>query len=244
MSDQQPPEDPWPAEDPFAPPGSVPAAPQPPQAQGPGIRTDTGEVLEDEGPSVGERLERLEEAVADIAELLRLSPGGPWAWHMLEPPARRELAEKLVTWVEWLSSRYLANLSQEKVFELPPRWFTNPVFVELMTALYVGYLSVYSPRQRVPSMALIEWHERGLWPTLDRIKALGIVRNGELVTTTYTVSTDDDAEDVIAGVDADEPGDADTTAGADTTPAGTPSSPPTAAVAPTAGRETTPGGAR
>ncbi len=104
MSDQQPPEDPWPAEDPFAPPGSVPAAPQPPQAQGPGIRTDTGEVLEDEGPSVGERLERLEEAVADIAELLRLSPGGPWAWHMLEPPARRELAEKLVTWVEWLSS--------------------------------------------------------------------------------------------------------------------------------------------
>ena len=234
MSDQQPPEDPRPAEDPFAPPGSVPAAPRPPQAQGPGVSTDTGEVLEDEGQSVGERLERLEEAVADIAELLRLSPGGPWAWHMLEPPARRELAEKLVKWVEWLSSRYLANLSQEKVFELPPRWFTNPVFVELMTALYVGYLSVYSPRQRVPSMALIEWHERGLWPTLDRIKALGIVRNGGLVTNTYAVSTDDDAVDVIAGVDAD------TTAGAgaDASPAGASSGPPAADVAVSAAAET------
>ncbi|MWJ14260.1 hypothetical protein [Clavibacter michiganensis] len=192
---------------------------------------------------MGERLERLEEAVADIAELLRLSPGGPWAWHMLEPPARRELAEKLVTWVEWLSSRYLANLSQEKVFELPPRWFTNPVFVELMTALYVGYLSVNSPRQRVPSMALIEWHERGLWPTLDRIKALGIVRNGGLVTTTYAVSTDADAVDVIAGVDASELGDVDTTSGADASPSGASSGSPAADVAPPAAVETATGAA-
>lgn len=45
---------------------------------------------------------------------------------------------------------------------LPPRCFTNPVSVGLMTALYVGYLSVYSPHQRVPSMALIEGHERGV----------------------------------------------------------------------------------
>jgi hypothetical protein len=98
------------------------------------------------------------------------------------------------------STRYLANLSQESVLTLPPRWFTSQVLVELMTALYVGYLSVYSPRQRVPSMALIEWHERGLWPTLDRIKALRLItRGGELSEVTSEVKTDSDAVDVLAG---------------------------------------------
>lgn len=212
--------DPWePSDDPFSddpPPSPDPEDPfssagEPPEAArgGAGVRFSaaTGEVFDedDESMTLDERVKRVEEAVADIAELLRLAPGGPWVWHMLEHSARRTLAEKLVEWVQWLSTRYLANLSQEKVFTLPPRWFTNPVLVELMTALYVGYISVYSPRQRTPSIALIEWHERGLWPTLNRIKTLGLVnRSGQLVSETYEVKTDDDAVDFITGPDEEK----------------------------------------
>lgn len=215
MSDpRQPSDDPFSDETPApanpADPFAAPAEPAPAAPEA-GFRASTGEVFDDD-PDLIERMDALEgrveqvaEAVADITELLRLAPGGPWVWHKLEPSGRRDLAEKLVAWVEWLSTRYLANLSQEYVLKLPPRWFTNPVFVELMTALYVGYTSVYSPRQRVPSMALIEWHERGLWPTLERIKALHLVnKNGELATATYEVVTEPDAVDFICGGPNDE----------------------------------------
>lgn len=164
----------------------------------PRVDPATGVLGEDE-PTLEERVGNLEEAVADIAELLRLAPGGPWVWHKLEPQARHKLATDLVEWVRWLSDRYLANLSAETVQALPPRWFTNPVVVELLTALYVAYISVYTPRQRVPSFGLMEWHERCLWPTLDRLKALKLINNrGELHTGTRTVAMDDDAVAILA----------------------------------------------
>lgn len=183
-----PPPDPF-TEDPFTTDSRVNGEP---------VDAATG-VIGEEGPTLDERVGNLEEAVADIAELLRLAPGGPWVWHKLDPQARHKLATDLVEWVRWLSDRYLANLSAETVQALPPRWFANPVVVELLTALYVAYISVYTPRQRVPSFGLVEWHERCLWPTLDRLKALKLINNrGELHTGTRAVVTEDDAVAVLA----------------------------------------------
>ncbi len=153
----------------------------------------------EDGPTLDERVSNLEEAVAGIAELLRLAPDGPWVWHRLEPKARHKLATDLVEWVAWFNDRYVANLSAETVQALPPRWFTNPVVVELLTALYVAYISVYSKRARVPSFGLVEWHERCLWPTLDRLKALKLINNrGDLHAGTRAVPMDDDAVAILA----------------------------------------------
>lgn len=197
--------DPWgPIDDPFS-----EAAPlleprdDAPADYGAGANANTGEVPGDAEPTLEDRIGTLEEAVADISDMLTLSPGGPWVWHMLEPDARRKLATELVKWVTWLSDRYLAHLSQETVLKLPSRWFTNPVVVEMMTALYVGYISVYSTQKRNPSVALVEWHERGLWPTIQRLKDLKLItKEGVLATAVYTVPTDADAVDFLAD---DEP---------------------------------------
>ncbi|MBD8519138.1 SNARE domain-containing protein [Plantibacter sp. CFBP 8804] len=121
-----------------------------------------------------ETIERHEGRLDDLDEMLQAIPDGPWAWHMLNTPERRKLWERLYGWVAWLEDRYLRNLSGSRTGVFPADWYRHPVAVELLTALMVAHTSAYRRKASAPSFALVEWHERCLWPTLDRMSRLGL----------------------------------------------------------------------
>jgi hypothetical protein len=43
------------------------------------------------------------------------------------------------------------------------------VAVEELTALMVAWKAAYSQKEAAPSEALVNWHDRWLWPTLHRL---------------------------------------------------------------------------
>ncbi|MGI4894533.1 MAG: hypothetical protein ACRYF3_05400 [Janthinobacterium lividum] len=94
-------------------------------------------------------------------------PGGPWAWSYLDVDQRRELFTELRKWVDWLVVRYRLGTQDAYV---PPCWFRHSIAVEELTALMVAWKAVYSKTARQPSSDLIAWHDRWLWPSVDRMK--------------------------------------------------------------------------
>lgn len=139
-----------------------------------------------------ERLDEVEEQVAFLAELLRGQPDGPWTWRTLRGENRSSLWAQLHDFVGWLQERYLRSLGSE-TYPLPPTWFESPVAVELLTALMVSHRAAYSMAQVEPSFALVEWHERCLFPTLERLRDVKIFHNNAVRTPSRSVGTDDDA---------------------------------------------------
>jgi hypothetical protein len=109
-------------------------------------------------------LEALVEALTD--QLVEAPAGGPWAWRDLGPSQRRALLIELRDWVDWLIARYELRGEAETI---PPCWFLHPVAVEELTALMVAWKTAYSRKETAPSDALVNWHDRWLWPTLDRL---------------------------------------------------------------------------
>lgn len=167
-----PPADFWPQEDPT-------------------VNTATGEVREEGEPTgiekmlmdlhagltaQGEALEEHEKQLDGLRELLNATPDGPWNWSMLPPDARRKLWRQLYEWVTWLEGRYLQYLSPSKngIPELVADWYRHPIAVELLTSLMVAHAAAYRKKASIPSFALVEWHERCLWPTLARMDSLGL----------------------------------------------------------------------
>lgn len=53
--------------------------------------------------------------------------------------------------------------------------------------------AVYSDMLEEPSSALSEWHERALWPALERLRALNVIHNNETVRRSRPSVTPDDA---------------------------------------------------
>lgn len=102
-------------------------------------------------------------------------PGGPWQWERLDKVQARKLWAELVDFVHFLDRRYLRYLGGQGA-RIVADWYKHPVLVEMFTALMVAYQHAYSKSSRVPSFALVEWHERCLWPTFDRIKQLNLYR--------------------------------------------------------------------
>lgn len=108
-------------------------------------------------------------AIDDLVTFLTDRPEGPWAWRYLEGPARAELWTALLDFVDWLWSRYLQYLPRDR-FPFSHQWFKHPVAVEMLTALMVSWHAAYSAAGSKPSPALVDWHERALWPTLRQIE--------------------------------------------------------------------------
>jgi len=113
------------------------------------------------------RQEALERAVDALHRRLGTTPqDGPWAWRTLGPTRRRELFTQLRDWLDWLIGRYELRAEAQSI---PPCWYRHPVAVEELTALMVAWQGAYSPDQSAPSDALVNWHDRWLWPTLHRL---------------------------------------------------------------------------
>lgn len=108
-----------------------------------------------------------------IVDFLAERPDGPWVWRTIEGEAREKLWADLYDWVNWLDDRYLSHLGES--YRIVEQWYRHPVVVELLTALMVSYYAVYRPARATPSFDLVEWHERCLWPTFQRINALSLL---------------------------------------------------------------------
>jgi len=120
------------------------------------------------------RLETVEGALADLIDAVSERPaGGPWLWTRLDKDRQVALWEELAEFVAWLTARYLSNL-QVREYRLPPCWYRHPVVVEQLTALMVAHQGAYNEAAAEPSPALVDWHERSLWPTLDRLRHLKV----------------------------------------------------------------------
>lgn len=128
---------------------------------------------------------------APVAETAVPDAGGPWNWVGVSEERRKELAQDLTAFVQWLEERYLRHLSSEQ-YEFPANWHENPVVVEVLTAVMVAREAAYSDLLEEPSSALSEWHERALWPAIERLQSLGIFKDGKLVTRRREVVTNDD----------------------------------------------------
>ncbi|MBO1741022.1 hypothetical protein [Leifsonia sp. TF02-11] len=109
-----------------------------------------------------------------ILDWLEARPGGPWSWRTLDQDAAKELWAELYDWVNWLRDRYLVHLSGDDTYRLLNDWYKHPVAVEMLTALMVSHQYVYRRTRAAPSFDLVEWHERCLWPTFQRMRALNL----------------------------------------------------------------------
>lgn len=121
-----------------------------------------------------DNVEALQQRLDQIEDDIRAAPDGPWNWANLTAEARKKLWVRLYAWVSWLEDRYLRNLFPDRglIPELPADWYRHPVAVEMLTALMVAHAAAYRKKAAAPSFALVEWHERCLWPTLARLDAL------------------------------------------------------------------------
>lgn len=129
---------------------------------------------------------------APVAETSVADAGGPWNWVGVDAERRAALSEELTAFVHWLEERYLRHLSSE-AYQFPANWYENPVVVEVLTAVMVARQAAYSDMLVDPSSALSEWHERALWPALERLQSLNVFHDNELVTRSRPAVTPDDA---------------------------------------------------
>lgn len=125
-------------------------------------------------PEFADRLATLEDTVADLVDLLdaRGRQAGPWWWEQLTPEQSAQLWVDLGEFVAYLSRRYLVHAPGE--YRLPPCWWRHPIAVEHLTALMVAHIGAYRDPDATPGPALIDFHERSLWPTLERLRSLRV----------------------------------------------------------------------
>jgi len=148
-------------------------------------RALTEEVLE-----VGRRLDDVESALERVTDALDNAPAvaaspaasatGSWAWERLDQERSLRLWEELAGFVTWLDYRYAHHLSGDE-HVIPSCWWKHPVAVEALTALMVARRAAYAlpadegaPGAAEASDALVEFHERSLWPTFARLRALKV----------------------------------------------------------------------
>lgn len=148
---------------------------------------DTGD---DDGPAVG--------TAGAVAETTEEDAGGPWSWARVNDERRQALASELAAFVTYLTDRYLRHLSAE-AYPFAPRWFENPVAVEILTGVMVAHQAVYTDYKTEPSRDLADWHEHILWPALARIKGLDLFPNGNVKPRGRKIDVDDEARAFLAG---------------------------------------------
>jgi hypothetical protein len=116
------------------------------------------------------RLVNVETILPDLFDMYELrAAGGPYYWEALPHDQAVKLWDELGKFVTWLDSRYLTNLADPS-YRLPGCWYRHPLAVEELTALMVAHRAAYDTRSAKASSALVDWHQRALWPTLDSLK--------------------------------------------------------------------------
>jgi hypothetical protein len=98
-----------------------------------------------------------------------LTAGEPYYWETLDHDQAVKLWGELGKFFTWLDGRYLTNLADHS-YRLPDCWYRHPIAVEELTALMVSHRAAYDTRSAKASSALVDWHQRALWPTLDSLK--------------------------------------------------------------------------
>jgi hypothetical protein len=116
------------------------------------------------------RLVNVETILPDLFDMYELrAAGGPYYWDTLPSGQAVKLWDELGQFVAWLDVRYLTNLPDPS-YRLPACWYRHPIAVEELTALMVAHRAAYDTRSAKASSALVDWHQRALWPTLDSLK--------------------------------------------------------------------------
>lgn len=151
-----------------------------------------GILLADAGAAVADEPEVPHVGAAPVTETSVADTGGPWNWVGVDAERRAALSEELTAFVHWLEERYLRHLSSEE-YQFPANWYDNHVVVEVLTAVMVARQAAYSDMLVDPSSALSEWHERALWPALERLQSLNVFHDNGLVPRNRPAVTPDDA---------------------------------------------------
>lgn len=97
-----------------------------------------------------------------------------WSWRHADADAAARLWAELVDWVDWLVPRY--ELTGEAA-SIPPCWYRHPVAVEELTALMAAWQAAYQDESGAPREDLLAWHDRWLWPTVERLRVRAGWRN-------------------------------------------------------------------
>jgi len=114
----------------------------------------------------------LAETLASVLDVVEQSPtettgepsSGQWCWRTLTGQDRAALWGEVRAWVEWFNDRY--GSAGGKV-AIPACWPMHPVAVEELTGLMVAWRCAHDVAK--PSDSLIAWHDRWLWPCLERL---------------------------------------------------------------------------
>lgn len=96
--------------------------------------------------------------------------GGPWFWARLSEEQRTKVLRDANDFVAWLDATYLTYVPK---FQIPPCWWRHPDVREQLIALMVSHRAVYTKKAKAVSGDLVEWHERSLWPVMERLAAVG-----------------------------------------------------------------------
>ena len=103
-----------------------------------------------------------------LSDLLSKPPQekpAPWNWKELNDPERAALLTALRDWVDWYNDRY--GVAAES--RIPGCWHRHGPVVEELTAVWMAWKAAYYGH-KTPNDAPAYWHERILWPTIQRIK--------------------------------------------------------------------------
>jgi hypothetical protein len=114
----------------------------------------------------------VDDLTAAVEQLGAAASGEPvpsrWSWRDADAGTAQRLWQELIDWVDWLVPRY--GLTGEGV-AVAPCWFRHPIAVEELTALMASWQAAYHGDPETPRDDLIAWHDRWLWPTVERLQA-------------------------------------------------------------------------
>lgn len=96
--------------------------------------------------------------------------GGPWFWPRLSEDQRTKVLRQVADFVLWLDETYLTYVAK---YRIPQCWWRHPDAREQLIALMVSHRAVYTKKAKAVSGDLVDWHERALWPVMDRLLLTG-----------------------------------------------------------------------
>lgn len=110
------------------------------------------------------RLDALASAFRTVVAAVNQETPSRWAWRYLTRQQAAELWAEIRDFVDWLTGRY--QLASD--YSIPACWYRHPLAVEELTATYSAWRDAYCHGD-TPSTALSAWHDRWLWPSLERV---------------------------------------------------------------------------
>lgn len=140
-------------------------------APGGNLEDDAVGTESQEPMSVGERLDRLELAVGELADRVadaeQEDEHGPWRFEDLALEEKAEVWKRLGDFVAYLDQRFLSELTK---YAIPGCWYLHPVAVELLLGLMLSHDSAHKGAKPRAGSGVSAWHLDSLYPTLERLR--------------------------------------------------------------------------